>query len=113
MTDKSSSSFARYLAKGSFADRFGPLPSTISKVRTVLRADGLDVTGISSDGLFVGFKGSAQLVERAFHTGLESYRLPDGSPRLRRHNGRPAAVFDRSLRDRGPWASTTSSTRRP
>ncbi len=79
VTDKSSSSFGRYLAKGSFADRFGPLPSTISKVRTALRADGLDVTGISSDGLFVGFKGSAQLVERAFHTGLESYRLPDGS----------------------------------
>ena len=79
VTDKSSSSFGRYLAGGSFADRFGPLPSTISKVRTALRADGLDVTGISSDGLFVGFKGSAQLVERAFHTGLESYRLPDGS----------------------------------
>ena len=79
VTDKSSSSFGRYLARGSFADRFGPLPSTIRKVRTVLRADGLDVTGISSDGLFVGFKGSAQLVERAFHTGLESYTLPDGS----------------------------------
>ncbi|HTU31639.1 MAG TPA: IPT/TIG domain-containing protein [Solirubrobacteraceae bacterium] len=70
--------FHDYLPAGAFAARFGPTRATISAVRTQLRSAGLTVTGVSSDGLFVHFKGSASQVEQAFHTGLESYRLPGG-----------------------------------
>ncbi len=79
VTDESSPSFGRYLAPGAFAGRFGPSPPAIEAVRRLLREDGLTVTGISSDGLFVRFEGTAQSVERAFHTGLERYRLSNGS----------------------------------
>lgn len=78
-TDESSSSFGHYLRRGAFAGRFGPPPSAIQAVSQVLRDAGLKVTGVSSDGLFVGFAGTAQAVEGAFHTSLESYRLSDGS----------------------------------
>ncbi len=43
-----------------------------------LTADGLRVSGLSSDGLLMRFSGTAAQVEAAFHTGLESYRLRDG-----------------------------------
>ncbi len=80
-TDKNSPSFHRYLPPGAFAGRFGPTRSAISAVRAQLRADGLQVRGVSSDGLLVRFRGTAPQVEGAFHTGLENYRLRDGSVR--------------------------------
>jgi len=79
VTDKSSSSFHQYLPAGAFGDRFGPARSAISAVRSQLTAHGLHVTGVSSDGLLVSFRGTAAQVEGAFHTGLERYRLRNGS----------------------------------
>jgi hypothetical protein len=79
VTDKASPSFGHYLAPGAFEAAFGPRPGVISAVRSQLRADGITVTGVSTDGLFVSFRGSAGAVERAFHTGIERYRLADGS----------------------------------
>jgi len=37
------------------------------------------VTKVSSDGLLVNFSGPAATVEKAFRTGIERYRLADGS----------------------------------
>ena len=48
-------------------------------MRSQLAADGLRVTGVSSDGLLVDFSGSTAQVEAAFQTGVERYRLADGS----------------------------------
>jgi pro-kumamolisin-like protein/IPT/TIG domain-containing protein len=79
VTDKNSPSFHQYLPAGAFATRFGPARSAISAVTSQLTADGLRVSGVSSDGLLVSFRGTARQVEGAFHTGLESYRLPGGS----------------------------------
>jgi len=79
VTNPGSSSFHHYLAPGVFAGRFGPTRATIDAATSQLRADGLRVTSVSSDGLIVSFKGSASQVESAFHTGLASYKLSDGS----------------------------------
>jgi hypothetical protein len=81
VTDKNSPLFHRYLPRDAFAGRFGPTRSAISAVRAQLRADGLQVRGVSSDGLLMRFSGTARQVEGAFHTGLENYRLPDGAIR--------------------------------
>jgi Pro-kumamolisin, activation domain/IPT/TIG domain len=81
VTDEKSQFFHRYLPPGAFAGRFGPTPLALSAVRARLRANGLQVRGVSSDGLLVRFSGTARQVEGAFHTRLENYRLRDGSVR--------------------------------
>ena len=79
VTDKSSPMFHQYLAPGAFATRFGPTQATADAVRSQLKADGLQVDGVSTDGLFMRFTGTASRVESAFHTGLSSYRLANGT----------------------------------
>jgi Pro-kumamolisin, activation domain/IPT/TIG domain len=79
VTDKSSPLFHHYLPAGVFASSFGPSPTIIQAVIRELKTEGLRVNGVSSDGLFVSFSGTAVHVERAFRTGLEAYRLRDGS----------------------------------
>jgi hypothetical protein len=79
VTNKHSAEFGHYLAKGQFRALFGPTTATVDAVSAALRRSGLDVGKVSSDGLLVYFHGSAAQVESAFHTGLESYRLANGS----------------------------------
>ncbi len=79
VTDPSSPRFHQYLRAGAFAGRFGPSRSRLSAVRTRLRAAGLRLGATSRDGLIVHFSGTAAAVEAAFRTGLEKYRLSDGS----------------------------------
>ena len=78
VTDKNSPLFHRYLPAGAYASRFGPSRATISAATSVLRADGLHVTGVSADHLLIHFRGTARTIGTAFHTTLESYRLRDG-----------------------------------
>ena len=79
VSNPSSRLFHQYLPAGAFAGRFGPTAATIDGVRSQLAADGLRVTGVSSDGLLVDFSGSTAQIETAFQTGVERYRLADGS----------------------------------
>jgi subtilase family serine protease len=79
VTDKSSPLYGQYLAPGQFAQRFGPSAQTIDAVRSQLRAQGLRVTSVSSDGLLLNFSGSARTVQGAFHTHLENYRRSNGT----------------------------------
>jgi Pro-kumamolisin, activation domain/Putative Ig domain/IPT/TIG domain len=79
VSNRTSPEYHHYLASGAFASRFGPLPSTISAVESQLQAEGLQVTGAASDGMFIGFTGPASKVESAFHTGLSRFRLSDGT----------------------------------
>jgi hypothetical protein len=79
VTDKSSPLFHHYLPAGAFGSSFGPSPTAADAVIAELKAGGLHVDGVSNDGLFVNFSGTAAHVERAFSTGLEAYRLRDGS----------------------------------
>ena len=78
VTNKNSSLYHHYLAAGQYRQRFGPTAAATDAVEATLRSDGLHVSGVSSDGLMVTFKGSTARVESAFHTTLESYRLATG-----------------------------------
>jgi hypothetical protein len=79
VTNPKSSYFHDYLRPGQYASTFGPTKADIAAVRSQLVAEGLHVSGVSSDGLLVHFTGSAKTVEKAFATGLNSYRLAGGS----------------------------------
>lgn len=79
VTDKHSPLFQQYLRPKSFAERFGPTPSTIAAVKSQLQASGLTVTNVARDGLILDFEAPASHVESAFRTGLERYRLANGS----------------------------------
>jgi len=78
VTNQNSPSFRDYLKPGTYASRFGPAKSTVSKAVSLLRSDGLHVTAVASDDLLIHFRGSAAAIEHAFGTGLESYRLRSG-----------------------------------
>jgi kumamolisin len=79
VSNPSSPLFHRYLPARAFAGRFGPTGAMIAAVRSQLAADGLRVTGVSGDGVLVDFSGSTAQIEHAFQTGVERYRLADGS----------------------------------
>jgi len=79
VTDKHSPLFHHYLTPAGYAARFGPAPSTIAAVKSQLEASGLTVTGVAPDGLIVDFQAPASRIETAFRTGLERYRLANGS----------------------------------
>ena len=79
VTDKHSPLFHRYLTPAGFAARFGPTPATIAAVKSQLQSSGLTVTDVARDGLIVRFTAPASRVETAFRTGLERYRLANGS----------------------------------
>jgi len=78
ISDPRSPLYHHYLAPGQFSQLFGARPATIAAVRHRLSADGLDVTGVSRNGLLISFSATASDAERAFHTGLDRVRLADG-----------------------------------
>jgi hypothetical protein len=78
VTDRGSARFGDYLAPGAFGARFGPTAATRAALVSALRAAGLQVGHISSDGLLVPFSGSTGIVERAFATSVQAVRLPSG-----------------------------------
>src|SRR5262249_17097385 len=45
----------------------------------LLKANGLRVTSISTDGLLIHFAGTSKAISNTFHVKLENYRLRDGS----------------------------------
>jgi Pro-kumamolisin, activation domain/IPT/TIG domain len=79
VTNPSSPLFHHYLAPGQYGEEFGPTEATIDGVTSSLRAEGLRVTNMASDGLFVSVTGTTARMEQAFGTKLERYRLSDGS----------------------------------
>jgi hypothetical protein len=78
-TNKDSATYHHYLAPGAFAGRFGPLRSTVTAAKQTLGASGLHVTSVADDNLLIDFTGTARQAEKAFNTGLLSYRLANGS----------------------------------
>ena len=78
VTDKSSPQYGQYLAPGAFDAQFGPSASTVTAVEQAVEADGLQVSGVSSDGLLVDFSGTVRQAETTFGTNINSYRMPGG-----------------------------------
>src|ERR1700733_3083178 len=79
VSDPASPMFHQYLQAGAFAGWVRPPAGPLDAVRSQLSSDGLRVAGGSSDGLLINFSGSAAQIEHAFQTGVERYRLADGS----------------------------------
>jgi subtilase family serine protease len=73
VSDPSSSEYRDYLQAGTFTSLYGPLPSTITSVRTTLRSEGLNPGPTSSDGLIIPVTSTAKKAETAFGTTLENY----------------------------------------
>ena len=121
-SDPSSPRFRRFLPRDAFASHFGPSPSMVRAVRSVLRADGLQVSSVSASHLVLTVRGPAARFVAALHSPIERWRLPDGAvgyrleraPRLRTsvaHDvagvvGVSSLVAERSfaLRGTGPLA---------
>ncbi len=82
VTNRHSALFHHYLPAGAFGSVFGPTQATISAVKDFLAASDLRVTGVAKDGMLIDFAGTAGSVERAFDTGLATYKLADGSQGL-------------------------------
>ncbi|HEV2360197.1 MAG TPA: protease pro-enzyme activation domain-containing protein, partial [Acidimicrobiales bacterium] len=78
-TDPKSASFHHYLGAGAFGARFGPTAATVASAESALRGGGLRITAVTDGGLFVRFTGTASAAEAAFHTGIERYRLANGT----------------------------------
>jgi len=70
--------FRQYIARGEFAEKFGPTRSAISAVRLWLSGKGLTVGTTSTDGLIIPVQGPAATMASAFGIGFERYRLPSG-----------------------------------
>ena len=79
VTDKHSALFHQYLTPDTFAAKFGPTSSTIAAVKSQLQAAGLTVANVARDGMLIDFTAPANRVESEFQTGLERYKLANGS----------------------------------
>lgn len=72
------SSYHRFLPRDRFAATFGPTPAQVLAVRTALRHDGLEVTGLSASHLVLSVRGAASSFARALHAGISLWRLQGG-----------------------------------
>jgi len=75
VSNPKSSRYRQYIPKGAFAKYYGPTAATLSGVKTALSASHLTVTGVSSNGLLVHYKGTVGAAESAFHTRVANVRL--------------------------------------
>jgi hypothetical protein len=67
--------FHHYLPRGAFAATYGPSTATVHDVEAALRSAHLAVTSVSSNRMFVHFRGSVGDAEAAFRTRLANYRM--------------------------------------
>ncbi len=70
--------YRQYVAKGQFANKFGPSAAAISSVRSWLTASGLAVGPTTGDGLLIPASGTTAVVEAAFDTTISNVRLSNG-----------------------------------
>ena len=68
--------YEHYLARGEFANVFGPTQAAISAVTQQLRSDGLQPGPISSNHLIIPVTASVTQLQEAFSIGFERYQLP-------------------------------------
>jgi subtilase family serine protease len=78
LSDRGSPSFHHFLSARQFGPLFGPSLSEVAVVDAVLRSDGLDPGQVTPDRLIIPLTAPASVIDRAFHVGLMSFRLPGG-----------------------------------
>ena len=74
--DPSSASYRHFLTVPEFTARFGPTEKDYATVVQFAKANGMQVTGGTRDGMEVQVKGSVAAVEAAFHVNLHTYQHP-------------------------------------
>ncbi len=70
--------YHHYLARGQFASRFGPAPSTISAVRSWLIAGGLHPGPTTSNGLAIPITARAEQLDAVLASHLVGVTMPSG-----------------------------------
>ena len=106
--DPRSARYHRFLSPARFGARFGVSDGELARVRSALRAAGLEVTAAVPQRTTLGVRGTAAEVERFLHTRLQErvgadgrrHRSPAGRPRI------PAAI-------RGAVTAATGLDTRP
>jgi subtilase family serine protease len=78
LSSRKSPMFHHYLARGQFAQRFGPTLAEVAKVTSALRAAGLSPGPVTSNRLSIPVTASAAAIEAAFDLQLTQYRLSSG-----------------------------------
>jgi Pro-kumamolisin, activation domain/IPT/TIG domain len=79
VSDAHSAQFRHYLARGQFAQRFGPTASAIHDVESFARRAGLKVASLSQNHLALSLVGTAAGFASAFSTRLSEVRLRSGA----------------------------------
>ncbi len=70
--------YGHYLTTQQFVDDYAPTQADYNAVAAFARAQGLTVTGTSSNRLILNVEGATGVVEAAFGVSLQQYRLPEG-----------------------------------
>ncbi len=70
--------YRKFLARGQFANRFGPSPAAIAAVENQLRTEGLNPGAISSDHLIIPVTATASAFAEAFKIGFDTYEMKGG-----------------------------------
>jgi kumamolisin len=74
-----SPNFHHFLTVAEFTQKFGPTQEDYDSVVAFAKANGLEVTGGSRDGMQVQVSGSVAAVEKAFHVRMLSYPRASGN----------------------------------
>ncbi len=70
-----SASYRHYLTSAQWEARFSPPAAQVSAARTWLSSEGFTVGSVSADRITISAAGTAAQVEKAFGTGLATYKL--------------------------------------
>ena len=73
-----SPNFHHFLSVAEFTAKFGPTQADYDTVLAYAKANGLQVTGGSLDGMEVQVRGSVAAVEKAFHVKMQNYPRASG-----------------------------------
>lgn len=93
--DPVSSNFHQWLTPDEFGARFGPAAEDLDAITGWLRSHGFTIDEVARSGAWINFSGSAQNVERAFHTLIHIYSV---NGRTHHANARDPAI-PRALSD--------------
>jgi len=74
--------YRHYLTAAKWESRYSPTANAVAQARAWLRQEGFKLGAVSKDRMTVSASGSAALVERAFGTKLDNYRVAGETVRL-------------------------------
>ena len=72
---KSSPNYHKWLTPAQFGEQYGPSDEDIRKVTSWLQSSGFTVAGVSPGKTTIEFSGSADEVQRAFHTSIHKFTV--------------------------------------